>query len=196
MTAMIGKQPLRSILQWTWRALLCGGLATLVYCGFIVWDARVFQDRQTRLLDGLTSLPAPAVPVNVTPGGLIGRIEIPRLGLSNIVMEGSDARILRRAVGHVPGTALPGQSGNVAITAHRDTFFRPLRNIRRDDVIRLTTLRGEYVYRVVSTRIVAPEDVSVLDSTGDEALTLITCYPFYFVGAAPRRFIVHAELFR
>ncbi len=84
-------------------------------------------------------------------------------------------------------------SGNTAITGHRDTFFRPLRNIQPDDLIRVTTLRGEYLYRVVSLSIVGPDDLRVLDSDGGEALTLITCYPFYFVGGAPKRFIVHAD---
>ena len=91
---------------------------------------------------------------------------------------------------------MPGQDGNVGITAHRDTFFRPLRNIHMDDVITLTTLQGEYRYRVVSTRVVSPEEVAVLDPTGHEILTLVTCHPFYFVGAAPNRFIVRAERIR
>jgi sortase A len=124
---------------------------------------------------------------------LIGRIEIPRLGLSVIVVEGVDRRILRRSVGHIPGTALPGQPGNVGISGHRDTFFRPLRNIRRDDIITLTTLLGDYRYRVLSTKIVSPSDVEVLDAGENEILTLVTCYPFYFVGPAPDRFIVRAE---
>jgi sortase A len=100
---------------------------------------------------------------------------------------------MRRAVGHIPGTALPGERGNVGISGHRDTFFRPLRNIQRNDIIILTTLVSEYRYRVVSTRIVSPNDVAVLDQNGSETLTLVTCYPFYFVGSAPNRFIVRAE---
>ena len=125
--------------------------------------------------------------------GLIGRIEIQRLGLSAIVVEGTTSTTLRRAVGHIPGTALPGQPGNIGISGHRDTFFRPLRNILQNDIITLTTLLGEYRYRVVSTRIVGPNDVAVLDPSQDEILTLVTCYPFYFVGSAPDRFIVRAE---
>jgi sortase A len=109
------------------------------------------------------------------------------------VVEGVNRLILRRSVGHIPGTALPGQPGNVGISGHRDTFFRPLRNIRRDDVITLTTLLGEYRYRVVSTKVVSPSDVEVLDPGKNEILTLVTCYPFYFVGLAPGRFIVRAE---
>jgi sortase A len=88
---------------------------------------------------------------------------------------------------------MPGQSGNVALTAHRDTFFRPLRNIHLNDIIVLTTLQGEYRFRVVSTRVVSPDDAAVLSPSESEILTLVTCYPFYFVGSAPNRFIVRAE---
>jgi len=100
---------------------------------------------------------------------------------------------LRRAAGHIRGTGLPGHSGNIGIAGHRDTLFRPLQNIRQDDVIMLTTLQGEYRYRVVSTKIVKPSDVDVLSPDGQEILTLVTCYPFYFVGPSPDRFIVRAE---
>ncbi|MCX6624691.1 MAG: class D sortase, partial [Acidobacteria bacterium] len=125
--------------------------------------------------------------------GLLGRIEIPSVGLSVIVFEGVDRRTLRRAAGHIPGTALPGRPGNVGISGHRDTFFRPLRNIRRNDIITVTTPLGDYRYRVVSTSVVAPDDVAVLEPSGYEILTLVTCYPFYFVGPAPGRFVVRAE---
>jgi len=131
--------------------------------------------------------------LKVGPRGLIGRIEIPRLGLSAVVIEGDDARTLRRAIGHMPGTPMPGHAGNIALTGHRDTFFRPLRNIREDDIVVVTTLQGEYRYRVVSTSVVSPEEIAVLNGGPGEVLTLITCYPFYFVGAAPDRFIVRAE---
>ena len=124
---------------------------------------------------------------------MIGRIEIARVGISVVVVEGTDDHILRRSAGHILGTALPGKPGNVGIAGHRDTFFRPLRNIRRNDIITLSTPRGEYRYRVVSTKVVSPSDVAVLDSDGNQILTLVTCYPFYFVGAAPSRFIVRAE---
>jgi sortase A len=193
-----------TLLRWSRRALFCIGVALLGYCVFVLVDARRFQARENQVLDRLLdekvakldlASPSPSIeiPVAVTAGGLIGRIEIPRLGLSEVVMEGSDASTLRRAVGHVPGTPLPGQEGNTAITGHRDTFFRPLRKIRPDDLIKLTTLQGEFLYRVVSTGIVDPGDVEVLDSTGRQELTLVTCYPFYFVGTAPHRFIVRAE---
>ena len=92
----------------------------------------------------------------------------------------------------MPVPRCQGKPGNVGIAGHRDTFFRPLRNVQAGDIITLTTLRGEYRYRVVSTKIVSPDNVAVLDSDGNQILTLVTCYPFYYVGSAPERFIVRA----
>jgi sortase A len=185
-------------LRWTRRVLFAGALLMLAYCGFVLLDAWIFQTTERRQLDRLlvgrhANAATPATPLPPFTEGLIGRIEIPRLGLSAIVIEGTSGTSLRRAVGHITGTALPGQAGNVGISGHRDTFFRPLRNIRRNDIITLTTLLGEYRYRVVSTKIVGPRDIAVLDPGADEVLTLVTCYPFYFVGFAPDRFIVRAE---
>jgi LPXTG-site transpeptidase (sortase) family protein len=97
------------------------------------------------------------------------------------------------AVGHIPGTALPGDKGNVAVAGHRDTFFRGLRDIRRGDLIDFETLRGNYAYRVEGTEIVKPEDVSVLNAGAYPELTLVTCYPFTWIGSAPDRFIVRAR---
>ena len=124
----------------------------------------------------------------------MGRIEIRTIGLDAMILEGTDARTLRRAVGHIPGTPLPGKQGNVVITGHRDTFFRPLHNIRKDDEILLTTLNGSYRYRVDLTEVVEPQDTEVLADSDDAVLTLVTCYPFYYVGPAPKRFIVRAHL--
>ena len=147
--------------------------------------------------------PKPAPPTSqpqvVAPPGpqsVIGRLEIPRLKLAVMVREGADESTLSRAVGHIPGTALPGYVGNVGLAGHRDTFFRALRNIRADDTIEMQTTAGTYRYVVKSTRIVTPRDVSVLEASGVETLTLVTCYPFYYVGSAPKRFIVHAALLR
>jgi sortase A len=126
--------------------------------------------------------------------GLIGRIEIPRLGLTAIVREGTGRRTLERAVGHVAGTALPGENGNVCLAAHRDTFFRRLEGVRKNDTIRITTPGATYEYTVQGTAVVDPGAVEVLASTGDAALTLVTCYPFRYVGPAPRRFIVSGRL--
>jgi sortase A len=123
---------------------------------------------------------------------VIGRLEVPRLGLSAIAREGVDSRTLRSAVGHVPDTALPGERGNAAFAAHRDTFFRKLKDVRRGDRVVITTPEGAYEYVVQNTRVVPPTDVSVLEPTDEAALTLVTCYPFDYVGSAPERFIVRA----
>jgi sortase A len=135
----------------------------------------------------LADLPAPGAE------GLIGRLEIPRLEFSVMVLEGDDHSTLARAVGHVPGTAFPWQPGNVVMAGHRDTFFRPLENLRSGDEIRMTTARGTFDYRVTSTEIVEPNDVSVLAPSANPSLTLVTCYPFVYVGPAPQRFIIHAQ---
>ena len=128
-----------------------------------------------------------------TEGALIGRIDVPRLGISAIVREGTSDATLRKAVGRIPETALPGQSGNVGLAGHRDSFFRPLRYVQQDDEISLTTPGGVFRYRVESTKIVNPKDVWVLDPRDRQMLTLVTCYPFHYIGNAPRRFIVWAS---
>lgn len=179
--------------RWTQCLLFATAAILLGYCAVVSADTWVFQHRESGNLDRQLKAPPVPGPVAVAPEGLIGRLEIPRFGLSVMLLEGVDTTTLRRAVGHIPGTALPGRPGNVALSGHRDTFFRPLRNIRENDIIAVTTLEGEYRYRVLSTRIVAPDDVEVLSGGAGEILTLITCYPFYFVGAAPDRFIVRAE---
>ena len=135
--------------------------------------------------------PLPGLPLH--PDMLIGRLRIPRLGVTAMVREGAGEGTLRTAVGHIPGTALPGAAGNVALAGHRDTFFRALRNIRKDDAIDVQTDQGTYRYLVQSTKIVGPRDVAVLKAAGGDTLTLVTCYPFYYVGSAPKRFIVRAS---
>ncbi|HLG98607.1 MAG TPA: class D sortase [Bryobacteraceae bacterium] len=203
---VVWRGPSKKALPWIERSFFAAAILLLSYCAFVVVDSQVFQRRESVILQHmLLDRNAAAGPLQfrratLTPGapavaasGLIGRIQIPRLALSAVVIEGDDSKTLRRAVGHITGTPLPGQTGNVALTGHRDTFFRPLRNVRPNDVIVVTTLQGEYRYRVVSTKIVEPDNVSVLDSSDSQILTLVTCYPFYFVGAAPERFIVRAE---
>jgi sortase A len=150
----------------------------------------------------LPAAPEPSVPRPIVPSerpagipnnGLIGRLAIPRLHLSTMVREGVGEETLSLAAGHIPGTAMPGNSGNVGVAGHRDTLFRSLRNIHENDVIRFETLSGNYLYQVEATQIVKPQDVSVLKAGQHAELTLVTCYPFYFVGSAPDRFIVKAR---
>ena len=125
--------------------------------------------------------------------GPLGIIDIPRLGMSSIVEEGDDSGTLLVAIGHVPGTALPGDAGNVVLAGHRDTFFRKLNHLQPGDFVMFNSLAGPYRYRVESTRVVEPSDKEVLNASTRPTLTLITCFPFEFVGAAPKRFVVTAR---
>ena len=136
---------------------------------------------------------APSTPrFQLSEGDPVGRVEIPTLAVEAAVEHGNSTDVLRRAVGHLPGTALPGEGGNVVLAGHRDSFFRGLRNAARGQEITLTTPQGDFVYRIDGLRIVGPRDVEVIAPTDDERLTLITCYPFDYVGPAPRRLIVTA----
>ena len=123
-------------------------------------------------------------------------LRIPRIRLEVPVLPGTDDRTLDRAVGHIDDTALPGADGNSGIAGHRDGFFRGLKDIAEGDVIELETTQVKEIYRVERTWVVDPEDVSVLDPTPTRAITLVTCYPFYYIGPAPRRYIVRAVLVR
>jgi sortase A len=207
MRLLITRESLRRFLWWTQWILIVSAVLALSYCAVVLVDTWIFQkragaefeeqldvERAAREDASRSAKPdAPVAPPAIAPDGLIGRIEIERIGLSAVIFEGTGKATLRRAVGHISSTALPGHPGNTGLSAHRDSFFRPLRNIRQSDIITITTLRGAYRYRVVSTRVVAPTEVSVLDPSKTEVLTLVTCHPFYFVGSAPNRFIVRAE---
>jgi sortase A len=124
---------------------------------------------------------------------IIGRIEIPRVGVSAPILQGVDDATIRRAVGHFPETPLPSENGNMALAAHRTTDFYGLRHIRIGDEVTITSRRGAFHYVVERTWVVAPEDVSVLDPSPEKVLTLVTCYPFDYGGSAPERFIVRAR---
>jgi sortase A len=180
------------------------GLLALGYCAFELARARLFQARESSRFAPPPHpeptapgprTPAPDAPVTPRPaaGSPMAVLAIPRLGLSTVVVEGAGDRELKLGPGHIPGTSLPGDGGNFAVAGHRDSFFRPLRLIRLNDSIVVTTHQREYRYNVVSTRVVRPRDVYVLSPVGHEVLTLVTCYPFDFIGAAPRRFIVQAD---
>ena len=199
-------EPLARILKWAQRALSACAVLLLGYCGFTLVDAWVFQKRETGTsiaccvvsvrsaggrLGRLTPLPRRARLLR--PGGLIGRIVIPRLLLTAVVVEGIDKTTLRRGVGHIPGTSLPGEQGNVGLAGHRDTLFRPLKDLRLKDEIQFSTLNGEFRYVVESILVIDPHNVGVLAPTSENMLTLVTCYPFFYVGPAPKRFVVRAR---
>lgn len=135
---------------------------------------------------------APQLAPPVSPGDLIARITIPRLNVSEVVIEGDDTEILRHAVGHIPGTALPGQLGNIGLAGHRDSFFRELGQLHTGDALILESTRGAFTYHVANFSIVKPTDIAVLNPTSQPALTLVTCYPFRYIGSAPKRYIVIA----
>jgi sortase A len=206
MKLVFKKVLLKRFLKWGQRVFFACAVLLLGYCAFSLADAWIFQRRESRELDRLlrdrhtASASAPQAEPSTAPkgapaaaDGLIGRIEIPRLLLSAVVVEGVDKTTLRRAVGHIPGTALPGHSGNVGLAGHRDTFFRPLKDLKVKDEIQLSTLEGNFNYEVESLRVVEPDNVGVLAASGGNVLTLVTCYPFYYVGPAPQRWIVRAK---
>jgi len=182
--------------RWIEGILLLAGIAGLgVWLGSNVIST-AWQAWANHVFDHEISEQAATVarPSATKDGSVIGRLTIPRLNLSAMVREGVGAKTLSLALGHVPSTAVPGEKGNVAVAGHRDTIFRSLRGIRKNDEIRFETpSSGSYVYQVSSIEIVDPTDVSVLQPSRDSELTLVTCYPFYYVGSAPQRFIVKAR---
>jgi sortase A len=186
-------QPLR-LMQ---ALFLVTGLLSVGYVAYIYAALYVSQESESRRLDRAmtTRHQVVGLPIVQRPqrGSLMGKIVIPRLGIAAMVREGADAATLRLAAGHIPSTALPGQTGNVGVSAHRDTLFRNLKDAQINDGITLTTPEGDYFYQVVSLAVVEPTEVSVLaPSSNQRTLTLVTCYPFYYVGPAPKRFIVRA----
>jgi sortase A len=188
-----------ALLRWVERALIAGGLACLVWSGVVWAQAALYQREQRHVLDRmLTTAPRQPLPLDATflspaHGALIGSLDVPRVDLSVMVVEGDDASALRVGVGHLPDTPLPWEHGNSTLAGHRDTFFRALRDLRLGDHVSLTTVHGDLQYRVSEIFIVDPNDLWVLEPADRPILTLVTCYPFSYVGPAPKRFIVRAE---
>jgi LPXTG-site transpeptidase (sortase) family protein len=189
--------------RWMSRALIALGLACLIFYSVVTVHTWRYQRAAKARVEQMISVERPTLVREYVPdvskplktGEIIGRVDIPRLKLSAAVAEGDDDKTLGNAVGHLPDTPLPWhRRGNVALAAHRDGLFRSLEGVRLDDDVRLVTSRGEFRYRVTKTHIVDPDDVWVIAPTDTPTITLITCYPFAFIGNAPRRFIVQAEL--
>lgn len=193
------------LLLWAERLLVIAGAATLIWCAVLVSDAVIAQRSARSSLETVLLAERPLWPPALEPatalvpreptvhtGSPIAALSIPRVQLSAVVLHGSDAQTLRRGPGHLENTAFPGESGNVVIAGHRDSFFWPLRNIQPGDDIFLDTPEGQFHYRVTLLRVVNPHDVSVLAATNEPMLTLITCYPFWVLGNAPDRFVVRA----
>jgi len=202
---------------WLERALVVIGVSGLGWAGLVLAQTRLELSRARAAVgaseSGPTSgtaiaetgeKPVASASINRPPGltanektaaaeTLTGVFEIPRLGLSAALAEGDDDATLRTAIGHLPDTSLPWRGGNTAVAGHRDNLFRALRDIRIGDTIRLRTPQGTFDYAVRTTVIVKPEDVWVVAPTSTDELTLVTCYPFSFIGHAPHRYIVKAD---
>jgi sortase A len=185
-------------LRFALRSLLWLGIALLTYSGGSVVYAEVYQEYQSWKFSQQVAAPVVLAAtlteaMDLQEGDVVGKLEVPRLGISVIVLHGMEESTLRLGVGHVPGTPLPGAEGNVVLAAHRDTFFRKLEGVVPGDSIQFVGVRQSFNYVVVSTEVVDPEDTRPMESRDRRELTLITCFPFYFVGAAPKRFIVHTR---
>jgi sortase A len=178
---------------------LLAGSAVLVWCITVWTSAALFERFEARQWKPpqKASITQPFATKKPAPKlhDVVAWLDIPRLGSSVAVIEGDDSISLRYGAGHIPSTALPGGVGNIGIAAHRDSFFRPLHNIRNGDRLVLRTSNATHEYTVESTRIVPPSDVKVLANDGRPELTLVTCYPFWYVGPAPLRFVVRARQF-
>lgn len=195
----------RRIYRYTQNAFAILGCLALGFCAFAYFHAGSFQAHERWRFDEAlhSNVKDLSAPVRTGPpltlrlmareGAPFARMEIPRLALSVMVAEGIGPRTLSLAAGHIPGTAFPDESGNVGIAGHRDMFFRKLQGIRQTDIIIVRTLVGSSEYSVEWTRVVKPKDIGVLDASIHPALTLVTCYPFYYAGPAPERFIVRAR---
>ena len=189
------------LLALHWVTLLAGA-SLLAWPMFVTLESQYTQWSGERLLSEAsrtaeekivqTGPRLPAGKRGPRRGVVLGRFEVPRLQLSYVVLEGTDNRTLNKSIAHVEGTADIGEPGNIGIAGHRNTHFRKLEWIRRDDEIKLSSPDAEFCYRVEWVRLFKPGDLEVLDPSHGPALTLVTCFPFEYVGAAPLRFVVRA----
>ena len=194
--------PRKTVLRFAEDFLWVVALASIGFCSVAYGSAAIHQARQKAVLEALRA--NAAAPEQLTSAGqssklkvandvLLGLIEIPRLDMASIVEEGVETSTLWKAVGHIPGTALPGEGGNAVLAAHRDTYFSGLGDLKVGDLVSFKSPTATYSYRVESTRIVEPDDAEVLKASTEPALTLITCYPFHYIGNAPQRYVVTAR---
>lgn len=197
------RNPRKSALRVAEACLWVVAVASLGFCSIAYGGAAIHQRHEKAILASLRAdaaahtaasraavrdaKPQPAHEL------LLGLIEIPRLDTSAIVEEGVSSGTLWKAVGHLPGTAIPGEPGNVVLAGHRDTFFAGLGDLKEGDRLTFESPTATYAYRVDSTRVVGPDDVSVLSPSPEPTLTLITCYPFHYIGSAPQRYVVTAH---
>lgn len=186
----------RQVLRRIGTAAIAVGLGALLYVGLVVartnpTDPAPPADRTLTVVGAPIAAPTPRV-----VGESLGQIRIERLGVIAEIREGETDAVLRRGVGHLADTPWLGDDGNVALAGHRDTVFRGLRQVAVGDVIEIVTADRSAYYAVEALTVVAPDDLTVLESSGSSTLTLITCHPFTYIGSAPNRFIVRAREIR
>lgn len=191
-----------SALKWIERGLWTAGAVLAVWCAIVLLQARFYAHLPVPR-SGATALPGDAGSRGdasrwqaqpVARGAWLARLDAPSVHLRATVLEGTDDPTLAKGAGHIEDTPFPGQEGNIGIAGHRDTTFRAVRHLKVGDELALTTPSEVQRYRIAWTKIVEPDDVYVLDPTKTSALTLVTCYPFEYIGHAPRRFIIRADL--
>jgi len=209
---ILSLKPNRSVSRYFFLilAIACLGLYSYAYFGRILyqtyqsWEFDRTQDRSTApavasakgiIAVGHVVRASRKSALSKSPSSIaaIGRLSVPRLHLSVMVREGIDGNTLQLAVGHIPRTALPGQAGNIGLAGHRDTFFRPLKDVRARDLIQFSSSKGDFKYEVESLMVVEPDNVAVLAPSTKNVLTLVTCYPFSYIGTAPKRLVVRAR---
>jgi sortase A len=174
--------------------LIIVGVGLLGYVGSEYWGMYRSQQRlEAEWERQAASVNTPAAPV-IPPDQMLTRVVIPKIGLDAIVVEGASRKELSEGPGHMKQTAMPGQTGNAVITGHRDTFFRHIYELVKGDRIQVRRAGSVFTYEVTGKKIVMPEDVSVIRQTSDPQLTLITCYPTYYIGPAPKRLVVFSKL--
>jgi sortase A len=185
------------IVRWTRQALLGCGVLAISFVGLTLLDAKVYQERAGLTLDmqihAQERIDAGPLKPTVKEGDVLGRMNIRKIGVSVVVLQGTSSQTLQNGVGHIEGTALPGEPGNIGIAGHRDTYFRALKDIRANDEIEIQTAAGITRFEVDWIQITVPGDAAIVSTTTESALTLVTCYPFHYIGAAPERFVVHAH---
>jgi len=187
------------------RIFFAVAIALSIIFGGGVLRAALYHVLDNRAFDAAVNQAEPLPSAEVAAAGLappssgpragpVAKLEIPRIGLSVIVRDGTDAWTLNRGVGHIMGTSYPGSDGNIGIAGHRDSFFRELRHVQSEDELVLTSPDGSVQrYRVDEVRIVSPSEVSVLADRKRPSVTLVTCYPFSYIGSAPQRYVLTAS---
>jgi sortase A len=181
----------RRVLSWS---LIAIGIILLGYVGGQYWQMyRSQKNLKVEWQHQTATVSAPGH-ADIAPDQMLTRLVIPKIDMDAIVIEGASRRELSEGPGHMKETAQPGETGNAVITAHRDTFFRHIYELNKGDHIQVRRSGRTFTYAVTGKRIVKPEDVSVIKPTNDPQLTLITCYPTYYIGPAPERLVVFSRL--